>query len=122
MSMSLDGYIAGPNDGPNKPGREGFSRLHDWLGDPSQSPEAAKELLHEMNARGAVLAGRRTVEQVGHYQAMSPSKCSNWRPPARARRALAYQQEQAAKRMENPLADRQRRQACCGACEEARGG
>jgi hypothetical protein len=38
MSMSLDGYIAGPNDGPNKPGGEGFTRLHDWLGDSSRSP------------------------------------------------------------------------------------
>ena len=67
MSMSLDGYIAGPNDGPNKPGGEGFTRLHDWLGDSSRSPGVTKELLVEMNACGAVLAGRRTVEQVDHY-------------------------------------------------------
>lgn len=67
MSMSLDGYIAGPNDGPNRPGGVGFTRLHDWLGDSSRSPGATKELLDEMNACGAVLAGRRTVEQVDHY-------------------------------------------------------
>lgn len=67
MSMSLDGYIAGPNDGPNKPGGEGFARLHDWLGNSSKSPDATKALLDEMSACGAVLAGRRTVEQVDHY-------------------------------------------------------
>jgi dihydrofolate reductase len=71
MSMSLDGYIAGPNDQPGNPGGDGFGRLHDWYGD-SQPPGAAPskasaEFLDEMNATGAVLAGRRTVEQVDHY-------------------------------------------------------
>src|SRR3981081_814422 len=32
MSMSLDGYIAGPNDDPDNPGGDGFMRLHDWYG------------------------------------------------------------------------------------------
>jgi dihydrofolate reductase len=49
MSMSLDGYIAGRNDEPDNPGGDGFDRLHEW------------------NATGAVLAGRRTVEQVDHW-------------------------------------------------------
>ena len=31
MSMSLDGYIAGPNDEPDNPGGDGFMRLHEWL-------------------------------------------------------------------------------------------
>jgi hypothetical protein len=30
MSMSVDGYIAGPNDDPSNPGGDGFGRLHDW--------------------------------------------------------------------------------------------
>jgi dihydrofolate reductase len=71
MSMSLDGFIAGPDDGPDNPGGDGFGRLHDWL-DPAerQSGDArgpAGELYDEMTATGAVLAGRRTVEQVDHY-------------------------------------------------------
>src|SRR5690349_13266652 len=33
MSMSLDGYIAGPNDDPSNPGGDGFDRLHEWYGD-----------------------------------------------------------------------------------------
>ena len=31
MSMSLDGYIAGPNDEPDNPGGDGFDRLHEWV-------------------------------------------------------------------------------------------
>ena len=31
MSMSLDGYIAGPNDDPSNPGGDGFERLHEWF-------------------------------------------------------------------------------------------
>jgi dihydrofolate reductase len=72
MSMSLDGYIAGPNDEPGNPGGDGFSRLHDWFVNPDgeivRPPGPAGELFDEMmNANGAVLAGRRTVEQVDHW-------------------------------------------------------
>jgi dihydrofolate reductase len=72
MSVSLDGYIAGPDDTPDNPGGDGFMRLHDWYGftpdgayDPPSS--AARELVDEMNAFGAIIAGRRTVEQVDHW-------------------------------------------------------
>jgi dihydrofolate reductase len=67
MSMSLDGYIAGPNDKPGNPGGDGFMRLHDWYGDFSRPSGAVGQLWDEWNAPGAVLAGRRTVEQVGHW-------------------------------------------------------
>jgi hypothetical protein len=33
MSMSLDGYIAGPNDEPGNPGGS-FMGLHEWLAAP----------------------------------------------------------------------------------------
>ena len=78
MSMSLDGYIAGPNDEPGNPGGDGFMRLHEWYGfgsdgpDPSDLQSAGKSgigqhFLAEGNATGAVLAGRRTVEQADHW-------------------------------------------------------
>jgi dihydrofolate reductase len=67
MSMSLDGYIAGPNDAPGNPGGDGFMRLHRWMGDSRRPVGLAGELFDEMNACGAVLAGRRTVEQVDHW-------------------------------------------------------
>ncbi|HEY0803224.1 MAG TPA: dihydrofolate reductase family protein, partial [Steroidobacteraceae bacterium] len=67
MSMSLDGYIAGPNDAPDNPGGDGFMRLHEWIGDSSRPSGPVGELLNEILACGAILAGRRTVEQVDHW-------------------------------------------------------
>lgn len=67
MSMSLDGYIAGPNDTPQNPGGEGFMRLHRWFGDFSRPPGPVGELFDEMSGYGAILAGRHTVEQVDHW-------------------------------------------------------
>lgn len=71
MSMSLDGYIAGPNDEPGNPGGDGFDRLHEWFvtadGEFFRPSGPAGELVNEIEATGAVLVGRRTVEQVDHW-------------------------------------------------------
>ena len=76
MSMSLDGYIAGPNDEPGNPGGDDFMRLHEWLGFASDAgPTAetvdasgvASHFLDEIKETGAVLAGRNTVEQADHW-------------------------------------------------------
>jgi dihydrofolate reductase len=72
MAMSLDGYIAGTNDGPDNPGGDGFMRLHEWFmgpdGEFTRPSGPAGELYDEMmDGHGAVLAGRRTVEQVDHW-------------------------------------------------------
>src|SRR5256885_1505911 len=67
MSMSLDGYIAGPNDELGNPGGSGFMRLHEWYGDFSRPSGPTGELFDEMNAYGAIVVGRRTVEQVDHW-------------------------------------------------------
>jgi dihydrofolate reductase len=76
MSMSLDGFIAGPNDNPGNPGGDGFMRLHEWYGfasAPGPNEESlhqsgpAREFLEEVRATGAVLSGRNTVEQVDHW-------------------------------------------------------
>ncbi len=72
MSMSLDGFIAGPNDEPDNPGGDGFMRLHEWYGFESMPPNTegtgwSAHFMSEINATGAVLAGRRTVEQVDHW-------------------------------------------------------
>src|SRR6478752_552724 len=71
MSMSLDGYIAGPNDESSNPGGDGFMRLHQWIvtpdGEFGRPLWPAGQLWDEWNAAGAVLAGRRTVEQVDHW-------------------------------------------------------
>jgi dihydrofolate reductase len=71
MAMSIDGYIAGPNDEPANPGGDGFGRLHEWSvtrdGAFFRPSGPAGELFDELNAPGAVLAGRRTAEQVDHW-------------------------------------------------------
>jgi len=71
MSMSLDGYIAAPHDGPGNPGGDGFMRLHAWFATPDgeffRPAGPAGVFLDEVAASGAVLAGRRTVEQVDHW-------------------------------------------------------
>jgi dihydrofolate reductase len=72
MSMSLDGFIAGPRDGPDNPGGDGFDRLHEWFVGPDgvfgrPADRRAQELVDEMDGYGAIVAGRRTVEQVDHW-------------------------------------------------------
>ena len=76
MSMSLDGYIAGPNDQPGNPGGDDFMRLHEWYGfaadagpteETIDSAEMGKQFLDEIQETGAVLSGRNTVEQTDHW-------------------------------------------------------
>ncbi|HEX4127511.1 MAG TPA: dihydrofolate reductase family protein [Acidimicrobiales bacterium] len=76
MSMSVDGYIAGPADTPDNPGGDGFMRLHEWFGFTSEpgpntgssDPSGVTQgFLDEARATGAVLSGRNTVEQVDHW-------------------------------------------------------
>ena len=76
MSMSVDGYIAGPNDRPGNPGGDDFMRLHEWMGftsDPGPTEESAdpsgigQSFLAEFRTTGAVLSGRNTVEQADHW-------------------------------------------------------
>lgn len=72
MSMSLDGYVAGPHDGPDNPGGDdgAVERLHAWGFAPDGSALRSGpggELNAAIEATGAVLAGRRTVEQVDHW-------------------------------------------------------
>ena len=72
MSMSVDGYISGPNDGPDNGLGDGGLRLHDWILDADREnlvppTGAAKPLWDEMMSTGAVLVGRRTAEFVDHW-------------------------------------------------------
>ena len=67
MSMSLDGYIADPNDFL---GGDDGQRLHDWFApdeDSAQPSGPAKQLPDELNATGAVVTGRRTAELMDHW-------------------------------------------------------
>jgi dihydrofolate reductase len=82
ITTSIDGYVAGPDDGPGKGLGEGGERLHYWvfggpwtyedesLGDPSG--EDAAWLEAAMNDVGAVVAGRWTYEAAEHWGGENP--------------------------------------------------
>ncbi len=75
MSMSLDGFIAGPNETPDNGLGDGGDRLHKWVfedaadasGVPVRPPGADGEIFDEMMATGAVVAGRGTVEPASYW-------------------------------------------------------
>ena len=68
MSMSVDGFIAGPNDVPGNGLGDGGGRLHSWFMAPSVDRKTVSEGLGGVNrevmdqalATGAVLVGGRT--------------------------------------------------------------
>jgi dihydrofolate reductase len=67
MSMSLDGFIAGPDDRAGQEmGRDGM-RLHGW-GDDRMSDTPNGQVFRELMATGAVISGRRTFELAGRWQ------------------------------------------------------
>jgi len=73
MSMSLDGFIAGPDDGPGNGLGDDGHRLHAWLADGGVDPasyrpaDASAVVFDEVMATGAVVVGRRTFEIAGSW-------------------------------------------------------
>ena len=65
MSMSLDGFIAGPNEGPGNGLGDGGERLHEWVF--SDELEVNRVVYEEFMATGAVVAGRGTFEPAGGW-------------------------------------------------------
>ena len=77
MSMSLDGFIAGPNEAPDNGLGDGGIRLHDWVFPDLEGDEfdeavgrlrgVNRQVYDEMMATGAVIAGRGTFEPAGGW-------------------------------------------------------
>jgi dihydrofolate reductase len=67
MTMSLDGYVTGPDDDVDAPMGVGGFRLFNWL-DRREDPVPNGEVYAEMSATRAVIAGRRTYEHAGRWQ------------------------------------------------------
>jgi dihydrofolate reductase len=82
ITISLDGYVVGPNDGPGKGLGEGGERLHYWVfGGPwsyaeeptGEATGVDKELLDEAFARhGAVVVGRNMYEAADAWGGSNP--------------------------------------------------
>ena len=67
MTMSLDGYVAGPRDGVDEPMGVGGFRLFNWL-DRRNDAGPSGQVYAEVLATRAVIAGRRTYEHAGRWQ------------------------------------------------------
>src|ERR687887_2585322 len=82
ITMSVDGYVAGPDDGPGKGLGEGGERLHYWVfggawtyeGGPRGEPsdEDAAWLAETVSRVGAVVGGRWTYEAARHWGDENP--------------------------------------------------
>ena len=75
MSMSLDGFIAGPNERPDNGLGDGGHRLHEWamtggevdLEAIRRSAGVTGKVVDEFMSTGAVVAGRGTFEPAGGW-------------------------------------------------------
>ena len=107
MSMSLDGFIAGPNDTPDNGLGDGGERLHEWFftdgapelgGGHEELRETIvagvsgvnRQIVDEFMSTGAVVAGRGTVEPANywdgdHHDGVPIFIVSRSEPPAQVR-------------------------------------
>jgi dihydrofolate reductase len=74
MSMSVDGFITGPDDGMDHGLGVNGERLHDWLGAGGVDPRSYRPVdgpgatvFDELMATGAVITGRRTFDFAGGW-------------------------------------------------------
>jgi dihydrofolate reductase len=85
LSMSLDGFVAGPNDGPEFPLGEGGDRLFDWYfkgeatrtvtsgnRDFQMTADGADTIEQAGQATGAIISGRRTFDIAGAWGGRHP--------------------------------------------------
>jgi dihydrofolate reductase len=66
MTVSLDGYVAGPRDSVDDPMGVGGFRLFNWL-DLRNDPGPSGEVYAEVQATRALISGRRTYEHAGRW-------------------------------------------------------
>jgi dihydrofolate reductase len=62
MSMSLDGYVTGPNDSRENPFGDGAEMLHDWIFDAATDDDRAI-LQATLDGVGAIVMGRTSFDK-----------------------------------------------------------
>jgi dihydrofolate reductase len=62
MSISLDGYVTGPNDSRANPFGDGAEMLHDWMFDAATAEDRAI-LQAALDGAGAVVMGRKSFDK-----------------------------------------------------------
>jgi dihydrofolate reductase len=82
LTVSLDGFIAGPDDGPELPLGRGGDQLFTWMGaGPPENrvesrlapPDASRRVVEEwMTDFGAIISGRRTFDIAGGWKGGHP--------------------------------------------------
>jgi len=81
LSMSLDGYVAGFDDGPQNPLGDGGAALFAWWtagtervgpDDRFRPPAPSREVVAEMFDCGAVITGRKTFDIAGGWEGHHP--------------------------------------------------
>jgi dihydrofolate reductase len=74
MSMSLDGFIAGPDDGKDFPlGRDGIKHVFGWLSAGQEEGGTNRDEVDRMYAKsGAYIFGRRTYDITGGWGGSHP--------------------------------------------------
>jgi dihydrofolate reductase len=87
--VSLDGFIAGPNEGPGNGLGDGGHQLHEWFptgADADRKAIAGRlagvngQVVEEFMATGAVVAGRGTFEPAGGWDRRPPRRRADLRP------------------------------------------
>jgi dihydrofolate reductase len=84
ISISLDGYVAGPNDGPENGLGDGGEALHEWIfglkswrephGREGGAEGPEDELIKRSFAAGAIIIGRRMYQNAGGWGDEPPFK------------------------------------------------
>ena len=81
LSVSLDGFVAGANDGPDNPLGDGGEGLFTWMNASEANrvhpylapPDASKLIVEEwMTLSGAIISGRRTFDIAGGWKEGHP--------------------------------------------------
>ena len=84
LSVSLDGFIAGPNDSPTNPLGDGGGRLFEWWSagdecigpagdDRFRPPARSRAVASEMFGCGAIITGRRTFDIANGWGGRHPT-------------------------------------------------